>query len=58
MIECRLASAVGYAKKTKKYRPEYLSEYLDNKGISYNEIVRDENKLFFDIDNAYKELNF
>jgi len=45
-------------KKTRKYRPDELCEYLENKSISYNEIVKDDNKLFFDVDNAYNELNF
>jgi len=58
MIECRLATSSNYMKKTRKYRPDELCEYLENKSISYNEIVKDDNKLFFDIDNAYNELNF
>lgn len=37
---------------------DHLSEKLENKSISYNEVIKPVNKLFFDIDNAYNELNF
>ena len=35
-----------------------MHDKLSNKSISYNEIVKAENKLFFDIDNSKNELNF
>jgi hypothetical protein len=58
LVECRLASSIGYHKKTKKFSLDELAEKLGNKTISYNEIVQAENKLFFDVDNSKNALNF
>ena len=58
LIECRLASSIGYSRKTKKFSIGEIAEKLKNKSISYNEIVQQENKLFFDIDDAKNSLNF
>ena len=35
-----------------------LSSQLDNTAISYNEIIKAENKLYFDIDDSKNALNF
>jgi hypothetical protein len=53
-----LASTYGYHTKTKKFNLEDLAARLDNQAISYNEVIKQENKLFFDIDDSYNELNF
>lgn len=57
-MECRLASNGNYHTDTVKYSYSDMVEKLENKAISYNEVIQQENKLFFDIDDALNVLNF
>jgi hypothetical protein len=56
--ELRIASKTGYYSKNKFVSYDDIEEMLDNKGYSYNEVIKSVNKLFFDIDDAVCELNF
>jgi hypothetical protein len=58
LIEVRIAKSTGYLPNTKKLTFDEMTDILEDKSASYNEVVGNVNKLFFDIDNAVNQFNF